>query len=196
MPILKREADLFPEALFELPRENYPWWVAHVRSRQEKALARYLVPFGIPFYLPQREQLVRRYGRKFQSYLPLFPGYLFFRGSRDDRYAALRSELIVQVLGVVDQARLHAELGQLYILQASGLPLVPHPYIGKGDAVRVTEGPFAGYSGFVARTKGKMRMVVSVTMLRRSVAVELDRDCLVPASPPRNASRQGSRAVA
>jgi len=47
MPLLKRELDLFPEGLFDLPVESHPWWVAHVKSRQEKALARHLQPLGI-----------------------------------------------------------------------------------------------------------------------------------------------------
>src|SRR5450756_1795851 len=71
MPLLKREPDLFPEGLFDLPVKSHPWWVAHVKSRQEKALARHLQPLGIPYYLPQREQKIRRAGRKFVSYLPL-----------------------------------------------------------------------------------------------------------------------------
>ena len=116
MPLLKREPDLFPEGLFDLPVESHPWWVAHVKSRQEKALARHLQPLGIPYYLPQREQKIRRAGRNFVSYLPLFPGYLFFRGTDDDRYAAHRSKLVAQVIEVVDQPLLDAELGRLRTL--------------------------------------------------------------------------------
>ena len=78
MPLLKREPDSFPAAVFELPVEASPWWVAHVRSRQEKALARFLRPLAVAFYLPQGEHRTRRAGRTFVSYLPLFPGYLFF----------------------------------------------------------------------------------------------------------------------
>jgi len=196
MPILKREPDLYPQGLFDLAVESHPWWVAHVRSRQEKVLARYLQPLGIPFYLPQREQKIRRAGRSFLSYLPLFPGYLFFRGTGDDRYTALRSNLIAQVIGVIDQRLLDAELGQLRALQESGLPLVPHDYIGPGDAVSIGEGPFRGYSGTVVRTKGLLRMVVSVTMLRRSVCVELDREVLAPLVSRVDRSVRASRPAA
>ncbi|HQR65805.1 MAG TPA: transcription termination/antitermination NusG family protein [Thermoanaerobaculia bacterium] len=183
MPILKREADLYPEGLFDLAVEGRPWWVAHVRSRQEKMLARHLQPLGIPFYLPQREQKVRRAGRSFVSYLPLFPGYLFFRGTGEDRQTALRSELIAQVIPVVDQQLLHAELAQLRALQETGLPLIPWDFIGPGDEIVVADGPFRGYTGTVVRTKGPLRLVVSVTMLRRSVCVEIDREALVPLAP-------------
>ena len=178
MPLLKREPDLFPQDLFDLPVESHPWWVAHVKSRQEKALARHLQPLGIPYYLPQREQKIRRAGRNFVSYLALFPGYLFFRGTDDDRYAAFRSDLVARVIEVVDQPLLDTELGRLRTLQESGLPLVSHPYIEPGSAVSITDGPFRGYSGVVLRAKGQLRIVVSISMLRTSFTVELDREAL------------------
>ena len=180
MPLLKREPDLFPRDLFDLPVESHPWWVAHVKSRQEKVLARHIQPLGIPYYLPQREQKIRRAGRNFVSYLPLFPGYLFFRGTDDDRYAALRRNLVVHMIEVVDQPLLDAELGRLRTLQESGLPLVSHPYIEPGSAVSITNGPFRGYSGIVIRAKGRLRIVISISLLRTSFAVELDREAIAP----------------
>jgi len=72
MPLLKREPDVFPEDLFG-SECGEPWVVAHVRSRQEKVLARHLHSVAVPHYAPQREKKVRRAGRNFTSYLPLFP---------------------------------------------------------------------------------------------------------------------------
>lgn len=178
MPLLKPELDCFPSDLFELRETECPWWVAHVRSRQEKALARHLWPLEIPFYLPQIEQRTRRTGREFISYIPLFSGYLFFRGSLGDRQSALRSNLIVKVLDVADQGQLQRELKQLRALQESGASLVPYREIQVGDPVRIVEGPFKGYEGAVLRTQTRLRLVVSISMLRRSVAVEFDRDVL------------------
>ena len=196
MPLLKREPDLFPQDLFDLPVESHPWWVAHVKSRQEKALARHLQPLGIPYYLPQREQKIRRAGRKFVSYLPLFPGYLFFRGTDDDRCAALRSNLVGRVIEVVDQPLLDAELGRLRTLQESGLPLVSHPYIEPGSAVSITDGPFRGYEGVVVRAKGRLRIVISISLLRTSFAVELDREALAPLAARVERFRRVSRRAA
>jgi transcription antitermination factor NusG len=181
VPILKREADLYPSNLFDLSPAEHPWWVAWVRSRQEKGLARHLVGCGVGFYLPQSEKLSRREGRTSVSHLPLFPGYLFFRGPREARRSALTSNLIVQVLPVLDQDRLHAELAGLWRLQREGLVLVPHPYLGVGDEVEVVDGPLRGWTGTVLREKGRLKLVVSVSFLRRSVAAELDRDVLIPA---------------
>jgi transcription antitermination factor NusG len=188
MPLLKREVEVSPLNLFELGEADHPWWVAHTRSRQEKALARYLLPLGVPFYLPQREKTIRRKSRTLVSHLPLFPGYVFFRGSLGERQAALRSRLLVQVLEVPNQPLLHRELAQLYVLQQSGATFVPYEEFRSGDPVRVMEGPFQGYSGVVIRPKARLRLMVSITMLRKTVAVELDREVL-ESSPPSHRSR-------
>jgi transcription antitermination factor NusG len=191
VPLLKRGLEIFPSALFELSRDESPWFVAHTRSRQEKALARYLTPLEIPFYLPSSENRVRRGGRNFVSYLPLFPGYVFLRGSSAARAAAVRSNVIVRLLDVSDQGRLQGELHDLRELQLSGATLVPTPELYPGDSVRVKDGPFRGYSGTVIGEQGRLRLIVSISMLRQSVSVEFDRPSLAPAG---RASRVGSAA--
>ena len=180
MPLLRREADHFPEDVFRLPLTDFPWGVAHVKSRTEKALARYLGTVRIPFYLPQGERRTHRSGRTFVSYLPFFPGYVFLRGGAAGRAQSLLSNLVVRLLDAPDQVLLDLELRQLRALQESGAPLRPCAYVGPGDAVRVQDGPFQGYLGVVIREKGTQRLVVSVSMLRRSVAIEMDRESLAP----------------
>ncbi|HKB81235.1 MAG TPA: transcription termination/antitermination NusG family protein [Thermoanaerobaculia bacterium] len=177
MPILKKEPDAFPETIFEL---EAPWWVAHLRSRQEKVLARFLRERGIPFYLPQMEKRVQRSGRTFLSYLPLFSGYLFFRGGREEKLAAVKSNVIVSVLEPSDQAQISAELGQIHQLQLTEAPLVPHAYVAAGDTVLIAEGAFAGYRGVVQKEKGATRLIVSVSFIRQSVALEIDREFIRP----------------
>jgi len=194
MPLLKREVEFSPVGLFGAEVE-LPWWVAHTRSRQEKALARFLSPLGVPFYVPQGEKRVRRAGRLFTSFLPLFPGYVFFRGTAEQRRLAIQSRLLVGVLDVDDQALLERELRQLHALQTSGANLVPHEELRPGQPVRVTEGPFQGYSGIVVRGQGALRLVVSISMLRKAVAVEFDRGVLSRVSPSGNV-RKDSAAVA
>jgi len=181
MPLLKREPDVFPETLFESATRE-PWVVAHVRSRQEKVLARFLPPLGIPFYAPQREKRTRRNGRSFVSYLPLFPGYVFLRADAPSRALVWRSNVIVRLIDVANPGILQAELEQLYRLQRSGASLAPWRALDPGEAVRVVEGPFEGYFGIVVRERGAERLLVSVSLLRRTVAVEFEREMLAPAS--------------
>jgi len=81
---------------------------------------------------------------------------------------------------VCDQERLQEELESLWRLQQAGAPLVSHPYLEAGDEVEIVDGPFRGSTGTVLREKGRLRLVVSVTFLRQSVAAELDREVLAP----------------
>lgn len=180
MPILKAEADIFPEGLFELDPEAHPWWVAHVRPRAEKQAAREARAREVPYYLPLREHVVRRRGRRQVSYLPLFPGYLFFRGGLDERLEVLKTNLCVRVLEVKEQESLGTDLLAVRELQDAGLPLIPHSDLVPGDPILVVDGPFRGYRGVVVKTKGRMRLIASVRFIGRSVSVELDREEMTP----------------
>lgn len=192
MPILKREPDLLPETLFDLPPDRWPWWVAHVRSRQEKLFARECRLRGVPFYLPLREHRAPRDRRRRVSFLPLFPGYVFVRGDLEhERLEVLKTNLCVNVLAVLDQEGLGADLAQVRRLQESGLPLLAHPELTKGSLVRIAEGAFAGLTGRVTRLRGRDRFVVSVRFIHRSVSVEVDRDALEPGEPEPPAGRRG-----
>jgi transcription antitermination factor NusG len=192
MPLLKRGTEIFPQDLFELPEAEFPWWVAHVRSRQEKVLARHVAPLEVPFYLPQRQNEARRGGRRFVSYLPLFPGYFFFRGPARQRIEVLRSNVVVRLLEVPDQPLLTRELRELRALQEAGATLTPYTPIAPGTSVRVVEGPFCGYTGRVLREQSRLRLIVSISMLRQAVAVEFSREVLSPVAPPRPFDRSRS----
>jgi len=167
MPLLRKEAEIFPDDLFDRAIVE-PWRVAHVRSRHEKTLGRELLDRRIPYYMPQIEQTKRRTGRTFRSFLPLFSGYVFFRGDAAARDVVRRRPAVINVLDVTDQDLLASELAQIRRLQLAGASL------------RVREGAFAGYSGVVVRTKGTMRLIVQVSALRQQVAVEFDREHVSP----------------
>ena len=172
MPLLKHEPEIYPPDLFgdsadgaeptqggdAMPTGDGhrgqaigPWRVAHVRSRQEKRLARHLLQSAVPFYLPQREHRFRAGDRWRVSHLPLFSGYVFFRGGADARLRALKSNLVVHLLEVTDEPALERQLRSLWVLQRSGAPLIPHPYLCPGDEVEVVDGPLKGYVGTVLR---------------------------------------------
>lgn len=175
MTILKQEPELHPEDLFS---SDLPWYVAHVRSRQEKAFARHLVEQGIGYYLPQCEKRIRRGVRNVVSFLPLFAGYVFFRASNGELTRAVRDRALAAILKPHDQTQIHTELRQLRDLQLSCGRLAPYLALEPGDAVLITEGVFAGYRGTVVKEKNEERLVVTVSFIRQSVSVELDRDCL------------------
>ena len=97
--------------------------------------------------------------------------------------AALRSDLIVKVLDVPDQDLLGRELSELHALQQSGASVAPCDPVAAGTSVRIVDGPFKGYTGIVLRGGQRPRLVVSISVLRKSVSVELERGAIALPSP-------------
>ena len=183
MPLLPPETEVYPDDLFTLPPE-LEWRVAHVRSRQEKMLARDLLRHEIPYFLPQMAKTVMAGGRKRTSHLPVFAGYVFFRGGAKARDIAIRSGVVVSILDVEDQDLLHSELEQLRRLQLAGASLIPVEELLPGEVVRITEGAFAGYTGVVERTGRGDRLIVQISLLRKTVGIEFERELLK--KPPKH----------
>jgi len=174
---LPKETEIAPPDLFDLPPE-LGWRVAHVRSRQEKVLARFLLQRHIAFYLPQTTHETRSGGRTRTSWLPLFPGYVFFRGDRNARSIVVRSDLAANIIDVADQSLLHGELRQIRQLQLSGASFLHYDDILPGEPVRIMEGAFEGYTGIVIPGARGDRLLVSISLLRKNVAVEFGRAIL------------------
>ena len=197
MPILRKQCEIFPESLLDLPTASAPWEVAHLRSRREKTVARLLLDENKPFYLPQIQQTQKRGGRTVTSHLPLFPGYIFLRRVDGLERTLWRSGVVANLIEVMDQAQLTADLLQLRKLQASGAILAPCPDLIPGDGIEIQEGAFSGYTGVVVEERGQLRLLVSVAMLRKSVAIEFPRDVMARAKGgDLRRTRQGARASA
>lgn len=171
---------MFPDHLFDLPLDGAPWEIAHLRSRQEKVVARLLRAAEMPFYLPQLEQTTKSSGRTFVSHMPMFPGYIFVRRVSGLQQTLWATRAVAAMISVPDQAQLNTELSQIRDLQAAGAVLTPRVEFCVGDSVRITEGAFSGYLGLVTEERGAQRLVVSISMLRKSIAVEFPRGFLMP----------------
>ena len=193
MPILRKESDIYPESLFDLSTSEAPWEIAHLRSRQEKAVARLLREAHMPFYLPQIQQKKKNSGRTFVSHLPLFPGYIFLRRVDGLRETLWRTGAVANLLEVDDQQQLASELLQIRRLQESGAILTPVVELVPGDAVRIEDGAFRGYTGVVTHERGSLRLIVSVTILKKSVAVEFPREVLTRVKSEKTAGRERDR---
>jgi len=192
MPILSKESDLFPEGLFDIPTDEAPWEIAHLRARRAKVVARLLLDAEKPFYLPQIEQMKKANGRTFISHLPLFPGYIFLRRVPGLRETLWRTNSVANILDVADQAQLTAELLQIRKLQESGAILTPRIELAPGDAVRIEQGAFAGYQGVVIEERGSLRLIVSVSILKKAVAVEFPREVLAQVKADTDAARRAT----
>jgi transcription antitermination factor NusG len=156
------------------------WSVLRTRSRQEKMLSADLSAVGIEHYLPLVKR-VQLYGnRKFKVELPLFPGYLFLRGSLDEVYTADRTRRVAQIIRVVDQQQLDWELRNLRLALEGTDSLDPYPYLQRGVRVEVRSGPMIGLQGLIENRIGTNRLVLQIDMLGQAVSLEIDGSLLDP----------------
>jgi transcription antitermination factor NusG len=179
MPILPVEPDCHPSNLWEEPdalpvKAEGTWLCLHTKPRQEKSTARDLREQGVVYYLPQIVKESRTpNGRKLQSVVPLFPGYLFLYGDANDRLAALRGNRLVNILPVVDQVGLIRDLRQVNTMLHSGLSVTDTPMIPVGAKVRIATGPLTGLVGTVVRRGNRDQFVAVVHFLGRGARVDL-----------------------
>ncbi len=156
------------------------WWVAHTKSRNEKALAHDLINRDINYFLPMSWKVTHRTGRKIRSLLPLFSGYLFFCGNENQRLGVLRTNRVANLIEVNDQEKLLGELLDIEQALRAGAVLTPHRYIKAGQRCRVLSGPLVDLQGIVLKTKTVTRLVLQVDMLGQAASVEIDTDLIEP----------------
>ena len=154
------------------------WWVAHTKSRNEKALAHDLIRKSINYFLPMSWKVRRTRGRKIKTLLPLFSGYLFFCGNENQRLEVLRTNRVANLIEVKNQTKLVGELLQIGQAIQAGAPLVPHKYIKVGQYCRVIAGPLADLVGITVKTKKTTRLVLQIDMLGQATSVEVDTDMI------------------
>jgi transcriptional antiterminator RfaH len=182
MPILPAEPDYYPSHLWNGPdstceaeKPDTVWWCLHTKPRQEKATARDLFNAKVAYYLPQVKKESRTpQGRKIQSVVPLFAGYMFLRGDPQDRLVALRANRLVAILEVADQESLARDLRQIHTVLGSGLPVFEEPTVPVGATVRIVTGPLTGMIGKVIRRGKRDQFVAIVHFLGRGATVELE----------------------
>lgn len=150
------------------------WHVLHTLARQEKALAKDLAARGIEHYLPLQAS-VRYYGRrKLTSELPVFPSYLFLRGSLDDAYQADRTKRVAKIIEVSDQKRLETELAQIRRALEAGVILMPYAKMTIGTRVEVSSGPLRGMIGEVEDQVRPDRLILRVKTLGQAVSLDIE----------------------
>ena len=154
------------------------WWVAHTKSRNEKALAWQMQRKNISYFLPMSWKVSRSKGRTIRSLLPLFTGYLFFCGSEDDRLEVLRTNRVANLIMVKNQTDLISDLGPIEQLLRQGEQLVPHKYIKTGQKCRVIAGPLTDTEGVVVQTPSYTRLILQVDMLGQATSVEISSDMI------------------
>jgi transcription antitermination factor NusG len=152
------------------------WYALYTNARHEKCVAEQIERRQVPCYLPLYRSSRRWKDRRKILDLALFPGYVFVRMS-------LRNKLkVLEVPGVVEFVSFQGRPAVLPDAEIEGLRnrlsldgnVEPHPYLRRGRKVRVRSGPFEGLEGIIVRRKDRCRLVFSIDLIQRSVAVEVD----------------------
>ena len=168
-------------------RTSPAWHALWTRSHCEQLVYDQLAAKGFDLFLPKIDQWSRRGGLRHLIRIPMFPGYVFLHGALDKAsyVHVLKARGLVQVLGE-RWDRLSTipdvEVDGIRRIVDAGVHALPYPYLREGQRVRITRGPLADLEGILVRTKpNRGLLVVSVDLLRRSVAAHVDCTWVVPA---------------
>jgi transcription antitermination factor NusG len=159
------------------------WYVAYARPRHEKHIARQLEERGIRSLVPLYASLRRWKDRRKRLELPLFPGYVFVQMALRRRLDLLRLPGVVDLVSFQGKPApvLNSEIETLRGLNAA-IAAHPYPYLQAGRKVRIRSGALAGLEGIFVRRRGQTRVVLSVSLIQRSVAIEIEDADVEPAS--------------
>lgn len=181
-------------------RETSPrWYALHVRSRFEKAVASVLRNKGFEVFLPtyrSRRQWAKRIA---EIDLPLFPGYVFCSfNPAERRIPVATTPGVLEIVGFGGKPA-PVEMGEIEAIHRvlkSGMVAEPWKYAETGQRVRVEHGALAGLEGIFVEVKKNHRLLLSVTLLQRSVAVQVDAAWVVPVHAGRGMAAPARHAAA
>lgn len=169
------------------------WYALHVRPRAERVVSQFLEEKGYEPFLPVYASHRRWSDRVKVVHQPLFPTYLFCRVTGDSIGRIVGTPGVIRLVGAagtpiqIDDA----EIDALKLVVASSLTVEPWPFLSVGQKVTITTGPLAGIEGLLVRFASRERLVVSVSLLQRSVAIVVESSWVEPSG-----TRQGARAIA
>jgi len=159
------------------------WFAVYTQSRQEKCLAKYFDQRAIECYLPLYRSARRwKDGSRVSLELPLFPGYIFVHIQRHERVRVLELPGVVRIVCGTGGELLSLPDTAVDALRG-GLAehaVQPHPFLGVGERARIRYGALAGMEGVVVRYKGSLRVVLTLELIMRSIAVEVSCEDLEP----------------
>lgn len=164
------------------------WYALYTRPRHEKAVARSLAAKGLSIFLPLYFAPRRWKDRTKVVMLPLFPCYVFIQGCFDRHLQVVSTPGIHGfVCCAGSPARIpESEIEAIRQVVERSIKIEPHPFIRRGDIVRVKAGPLEGIQGILVRKKNFTRIVLTVELLGKSAAVEVDVSLIERISTHRN----------
>ena len=160
-----------------LPMHTEPrWYAAYTCANREKRVAEQLGVREVEHFLPLYSSVRRWKDRRVMLELPLFPGYVFVRMALRERLQVQTVPGVARLVGFdgTPAALPDEEIGALRTSLGDAVRAEPHPYLTAGRRVRMKSGPLAGMEGVLLRRKGSFRLVISIELIQRSVAVDAD----------------------
>lgn len=173
-------AGAIPEGAMALNSEPAQWFALVVKPRFDKAVARALDLKGYETLVPLYKKY-HKYGNRSREFeLPLFPGYVCCRFDVRNRLSILTTPGVVRVLGdgSAPTALSDQEISSVQKAIRAHVPVQPFPFLTAGQRVRINSGSLAGLEGIVLGPKPQLRLVISITLLQRSLLLEIDRENL------------------
>lgn len=152
------------------------WFAAYTQPNHEKTVARQLTERAIPHFLPLYESVRRWKDRKMRLEVPLFPGYIFVSMRLQSRLSVIQLPSVIRLVGFGGEpvAIPEAELAAIRTCLEHNCSMEPHPSLQVGQRARIRRGALAGIEGILLRRKGIARLVLSVGLIMRAVAVEVE----------------------
>jgi transcription antitermination factor NusG len=156
--------------------ETLDWWALYTRHQHEKTVAEMLSNKGFEVFLPLYESIRRWKDRSKKLSLPLFPCYVFVRGGLNRRLQVVTTPGVHMILFHGENVAMipGVEIDAIRKAVEGPFRVEPHPFLKCGERVRVTRGSLQGVEGVLVRKKNFYRLVLSVEMMAKSVAVEID----------------------
>jgi transcription antitermination factor NusG len=152
------------------------WYAAHTSSNHEKRVAEQLTWKSVEHFLPLYQTVRLWKDRRVQLRRALFPGYVFVRLALRDRLQVLQIPGVAKLVGFsgTPTALPQEQIDTLRTSLLNGVRAEPHPHLTVGRRVRVKSGPLAGMEGILLRRKSRLRVVISIELIQRSVSVDTD----------------------
>lgn len=162
----------------EIGTDPSPWFAVRTRSNQERNIATAFEFKNLEHYLPTYQTVSRWTDRKVVIQRPFFPGYVFCRFRLENRLPVLTTPGVVAVVGFGSEpaAIPDSQIETVRQVLGSGLATEPCPFLKEGQRIRVVRGPLQGVEGILLQKKADWKLVVSIDLLQRSLAVEVDQD--------------------
>jgi transcription antitermination factor NusG len=172
----------FVVAKLDSKSEGLKWYALQVHTRKEQLVGSQLQNRNLECFLPTYKSLRKWSDRTKEIQQALFPGYVFCRFDYENRQPVVMTTGVTQVVGTGKVAIpiADSEIEALQVAVSSGVPAQPWPYLRSGEYVQVNYGHLAGLRGILVNFKGNHRVVLSVTLLQRSLALEVELDWLSP----------------